>query len=389
MGQSPPSSTYNEHGEGLPFYQGKTDFGFMYPSPRKYCAAPKKIAEVGDILISVRAPVGPVNKCRERSCIGRGVSAIRAKDIDRDFLYYNLIYLEDYIASQGTGSTFKAINKSRLQSIEVNTSEFELSEQRKIAYVLGTVQLAIEQQTQLIERTQELKRALMHKLFTEGTRGEAQKETEIGRVPQDWDIVPAGDVIVSSRYGLSKKGGDNGQYPILRMTNQVNGFISADNLQYVDLSDDEFEKTKVEQDDILFNRTNSFELVGRTAIFTLEGDYTFASYLIRIRVDTGRIDPYFLNNYLGSDVAQVRLKSIATRGVSQSNISATRLKGFLIPLPWFDEQCAINEKIRVVNKKVAIHQQKKRVLDELFRTLLHKLMTAQVRVHHLALPDEE
>lgn len=77
MGQSPPSSTYNSSGIGLPFFQGKADFGRLYPVARKYCSEPKKNALPGDILISVRAPVGPTNLCQEKSCIGRGLAALR------------------------------------------------------------------------------------------------------------------------------------------------------------------------------------------------------------------------------------------------------------------------------------------------------------------------
>src|SRR3989344_5350268 len=79
MGQSPPSSSYNENGEGLPFFQGKAEFGDIHPTPIKYCNAPNRIAEKGDILISVRAPVGDINLAREKSAIGRGLSIIRAK----------------------------------------------------------------------------------------------------------------------------------------------------------------------------------------------------------------------------------------------------------------------------------------------------------------------
>lgn len=99
MGQSPPSSSYNDSGLGLPFYQGKTDFGVTYPTPRIYCREPKKLAEAGDILISVRAPVGATNLCQSQSCIGRGIAAIRAKEIDRDFLYFYLKKIESYIDS--------------------------------------------------------------------------------------------------------------------------------------------------------------------------------------------------------------------------------------------------------------------------------------------------
>ncbi len=171
----------------------------------------------------------------------------------------------------------------------------------------------------------------MHKLFTEGLRGEPQKATEIGPVPESWEIVKLGELLLQAQYGLSIKGNSEGNYPILRMTNQVNGKIVADNLQHVEITDEEFKKFQVEKGDILFNRTNSFELVGRTAIFDIEGDFVFASYLIRLRTKIEKLNSFFLNHYFNCEETQLRLKSIASRAVSQSNISATRLKGFVIP----------------------------------------------------------
>ena len=170
MGQSPPSTSYNDVGDGLPFYQGKTDFGATYPSPRIYCREPKKLAKSGDILMSVRAPVGATNLCNSKSCIGRGIAAIRANGIDRDFLYFYLKEIETYIDSLGSGAIFKAINKSQLADLPINEAGIPLPEQKKIAHILSTVQRAIEAQERIIQTTIELKKALMHKLFTEGDR---------------------------------------------------------------------------------------------------------------------------------------------------------------------------------------------------------------------------
>ena len=120
MGQSPPSETYNKVGDGLPFFQGKTDFGDLYPTVRMYCNAPKKIAEKGDILISVRAPVGPTNINPEKSCIGRGLASIRTKKgTDTKYLLYLLRCFEPELASSGKGSTFNAISKAVLAELEI------------------------------------------------------------------------------------------------------------------------------------------------------------------------------------------------------------------------------------------------------------------------------
>ena len=247
------------------------------------------------------------------------------------------------------------------------------------------VQRAIEQQERLIALTTELKKSVMQKLFTEGLRGEPQKQTEIGPMPESWAMMSLGDYLTEAQYGLSVKGGETGRYALLRMTNQQQGKILANNLQHVELSPLEFVKFRVERQDILFNRTNSLDLVGRTAIFDIEGDFVFASYLIRLRTDASRLRPHFLNHFFNWDKTQVRLKSIATRAVSQSNISATRLCGFPVSVPQPTEQDEIVNKVDCLNRKLAIHIEKKRLLEDLFRTLLHQLMTAQIRVHDLDL----
>jgi type I restriction enzyme S subunit len=135
MGQSPPSSTYNTRGQGLPFFQGKADFGDMYPTPRIYCSEPNRIAEPGDILITVRAPVGPTNLSRERACIGRGLSALRVGNrLDRNYLFYFLRFYEPELAKAGTGSTFAAISREDLETIKLPFPA--LSEQQRIAAIL-------------------------------------------------------------------------------------------------------------------------------------------------------------------------------------------------------------------------------------------------------------
>jgi len=128
MGQSPPGSTYNDTGEGLPFFQGRTDFGFRFPENRKYCSAPTRIAEPDDTLISVRAPVGDINMAWERCCIGRGVSALRHKSYSRSFTYYSAWAIQEELHNyEHTGTVFGAINRNQfmaLPTIEPNNESF-------------------------------------------------------------------------------------------------------------------------------------------------------------------------------------------------------------------------------------------------------------------------
>jgi type I restriction enzyme S subunit len=118
MGQSPPGDTYNDNGEGLPFFQGRTDFGFRYPENRKYCSAPTRVAEKGDTLVSVRAPVGDINLAAERCCIGRGVAAIRHKAGKKSFTYYTAWSLQEELRQyESTGTVFGAINKKQFEKL--------------------------------------------------------------------------------------------------------------------------------------------------------------------------------------------------------------------------------------------------------------------------------
>ena len=118
MGQSPPGDTYNDNGIGLPFYQGSTDFGFRFPSLRKYCSAPKRLARADDVLISVRAPVGDINRAKDDCCIGRGLASIRAKHPPQSWIFYRSQFLSQQLESfNSEGTVFGSINGKDLRSL--------------------------------------------------------------------------------------------------------------------------------------------------------------------------------------------------------------------------------------------------------------------------------
>ncbi|OIP92132.1 MAG: hypothetical protein COS57_00195 [Syntrophobacterales bacterium CG03_land_8_20_14_0_80_58_14] len=391
MGQSPPSSTYNENGEGLPFFQGKTDFGFRSPSPRFFCNKPLKLAKEKDILISVRAPVGPTNVADQMCCIGRGLAAIRPRVIDGEFLFFNLRYIEKFITSLGSGSTFHAINKTQLGSVEVNENDFDLVEQRKIAAVLRLLQRAIEEQERLLALTTELKKTLLHKLFTEGLRGEPQKQTEIGPVPRSWlqrPLEQAGDVV----YGIQAAVASNVKpIGIKILTNKnitLDGRIILEAINYFVLKTPRHHATVLKKGDLLFNwRSGSKEHVGKTAYFDLDGEFTHSSFILRIRPHdevTGRYLFYYLN-FLRESGYFVKSQSFSVN--AKFNKSAiNRLPTYL---PKEDEQQEIVMALNAVSSKLKILQAKHAVITTLFRTLLHQLMTAQLRVHDLDLSKGE
>lgn len=166
MGQSPPSSTYNEEGNGLPFLQGKAEFGEIFPSPVIYCSKPMKIAEKNDILLSVRAPVGDVNIAPFKCCIGRGLSSLRAKSekLHYLFLFYYLIFSNKRFESLSMGSTFKAIRKGEIQNYKIPLPP--LSEQQEIAEILTTADKKLELERNEKIKLERIKQGLMDLLLT-------------------------------------------------------------------------------------------------------------------------------------------------------------------------------------------------------------------------------
>lgn len=154
-GQSPPSISYNKDAEGLPFFQGKADFGDNHPIPTVWCNSPIKIALPGDILISVRAPVGPTNVADVECCIGRGLAAIRCKNnISADYVLWFMKYYENQLCELGSGSTFSEINMSHLRDILIPLPS--LSAQEHIASNL----------TERIRTASEMMSAIKAQLFT-------------------------------------------------------------------------------------------------------------------------------------------------------------------------------------------------------------------------------
>ena len=119
MGQSPDSKTYNDKGEGLPFFQGKADFDVRSPTVRSWCSVPSKVAPENSILFSVRAPVGDINSFNEESCIGRGLAALKATTVEQEFLYQSLLFSKNQFEELGQGSTFEAINGGELKGFSL------------------------------------------------------------------------------------------------------------------------------------------------------------------------------------------------------------------------------------------------------------------------------
>ena len=285
-------------------------------------------------------------------------------------LILNTEKLWNYAISYASGSMSKRVKWRNLAKYEFHLPS--IKEQRRISSILWAIEKSIGQVDSAIIKAQRFKKVLMHELFTKGIGHIYFKETKIGKRPRQWEVCRLGGALELCQYGLSIPMNYKGEYPIIRMNELADGYVIPLITKYVDLEEGDVKKFKLEKGDVLFNRTNSYEHVGRTGIFLLDGDYVFASYLIRLRTKLELLDPLFLAFYFVFFHNQLR--RLATKSVSQANINATNLKNFRIVLPPLEEQKKISEIISNTNVNVGRLGNHKEVLVMLKKQLLNDLI---------------
>ena len=200
-----------------------------------------------------------------------------------------------------------------------------------------------------------------------------------GKVPRGWEVKRLKELILFHQYGMNTISSDSGIIPMFRMNNIVDGKMVSTPMVYVEISKEDFIKYKVKKGDILFNRTNSLDLVGKIGIYDLDDDYVFASYLIRIRSNDEN-DPEYINYYLNSYKGQTSLKAKATPAVSQANINAKSLVQTFILRPPKDIQTEIVNLIKSQDYSKEKLIEKRNTLNNLKKSLMQNLLNGKVRV---------
>ena len=255
-----------------------------------------------------------------------------------------------------------------------------LSEQQAITTLLESVDATITCLQSEQSHALRLQRGLSQHLLTHGIRAEQTKSTSIGDLPVSWTVVPVRDVVTEFQYGLSEPMQVTGSIPILRMGNIQQGDVVFDDLKYLSLPQHVTERYLLHRGDVLFNRTNSQEHVGKVGIYRDDRPAIFASYLIRLQPNMAVVDPYFLGQVLGSYSVQCRIKRYATPGVQQVNINATNLGQVLIPLPSdLAEQRQIATALEEACARVRTCTPRLHALRVLKRSLVQDLLSEQAR----------
>ncbi len=203
----------------------------------------------------------------------------------------------------------------------------------------------LDEQTRLVDAFQALERTSEAHRRVGNVADQLVRSLLSDVLNREWPVVELGSVVQGTQYGLSINAGSDGQYPMLRMMNIEDGLCVENDIKYVDLNDKDFEAYRLIHGDVLFNRTNSYELVGRTGVYELNGDHVFASYLVRIKTNTEKLEPKFLTLYLNSDFGRRQVLAYATKAVSQANVNASNLLRVRLPLPPLDVQQQLLDEI--------------------------------------------
>ncbi len=352
----------------------------------------------GDLILSdTSEDYDGVGKCIEILNVGSntiisGLHTLMLRPKGNDLIdgFKGYLFSGEYVRNSllriVTGIKVYSIAKAMLA--KVNLPIPSIQEQKEITSVLSKVDKAIASVQNSIAAAERLKKSLMQNVLTgkmkpDGTFRTPEEfyiDEKFGKVPIGWEVKSIDEISDFVQYGLNISSSDNGQIPMLRMNNIVNGEMSDSPLVYVNLNDQLLQQYELEAGDILFNRTNSMDLVGKVGVFRLMGKYVFASYLIRVRVSKEN-NPYYINLALNSYPIQCSLRSKATPAVSQANINSKSLRHTQIFKPKKkDEQDLVMSKIEEVEHVILQKNDKVKKLEQLKKSLMQNLLTGKIKI---------
>jgi type I restriction enzyme S subunit len=356
----------------------------------------KKKLAVGDLLVCEGGEIG-------RSAIWDGQVDIisfqnhlhrlrpaRHDVVPRFYVYFLQSAFTQLGIFEGAGNktTIPNLSRNRLAALEVPKPPFE--EQQGIVAALSSARTALKINEQLLLTAQELKRAAMREVFTRGLRGEAQKQTEIGLVPESWEVVEFADVRERLQYGTSTRCTyEPTAFPVLRIPNIEPGRVNTSDIKFGTLREDEAKRYLLKDSDLIFIRTNGvIERLGACAVFAGQPKGAlFASYLIRAQLKLNRVDPNFAAQFYGSELGTSIIAGRATPAADgKYNLNTGTIDSLPLPLPsTLEEQTQIITLLSAIDDKITLHKRKKAALEALFTSLLHQLMTGKIRVGDLDL----
>ena len=343
MGQSPDSNSYNDNGEGVPFFQGNADFGERYPVTRKWCSAPTKMAFPEDILISVRAPIGAMNYAKEECCIGRGLAALTPDNskVSSEYIFWLLKGKSAELNSKGTGSTFKAIGRKVLE--ETKVPNIPLEKQIEYSEILDKIFAVIQGRKFEIQMLDELIKARFVEVFGDVIHNDRK-----------WECKQFSD-ITTSRLGKmldTKHQTGTCQYPYLANFNVQWFRFELGNLNEMDFNEKEREEFCLENGDLLVCEGGE---IGRCAVWHNQiKKCFFQKALHRVRCNQDIILPDYLSWWFKYNCENGGFAAIEGAKATISHLTGTKMKMLNVTVPPIELQEQFVDIIHQVDKSKVI-----------------------------------
>jgi type I restriction enzyme S subunit len=388
-GRSPPSETYNEKGVGLPFLQGNGDFSFVHPVPTLWCTAGAKVAIKGDTLISVRAPVGEMNRANQDYAIGRGLAAIRATGCNVDFLHHALQRWRWPLKRVAQGTLFDAVTARHFAQLSVCLPRDPV-EQAIIAGILDAVDTALDRTRAAVERTRELKRACLQRFFYDALGETAYADRPRKRLPRGWTLLPTQRVLAEDpKNGLSPQASAQPPgIPTFSIAAIRNGRVdleTREHLKYANIGERFAEHYRIRRGDVLIVRGNANpDLVGTAGMverFPKGCIYPEITMRLTFRSEC---DPMVIPGFAVLAWNHAVVHNQVLRRAKTSNgtlkINSRDVSQIVMPVPPEQEQAEICSIIRAADASIDALSAVGRAQQELKKSLMHALLTGRVRV---------
>lgn len=377
-----PSRKRKEYYNGnIPWIKtGELNNGYIFNSEEKITElglknSSAKLYPINTVIIAMYgATIGKVGILSIEATTNQACAcAIVYKNILFKYVFHYLIYQKEAFINKSKGGAQPNLSQEIIKKHEIPLPP--IKEQQRIVNIIESLFAKLDRAKELIENTlaqfEQNKMAILHKAFTGELTARWRKENNIDL--SSWQEKTIDELCTSLKYGTSKKSKPEGSVVVLRMGNLQNGEIDWSNLMYTDDKDD-IEKYLLKKGDVLFNRTNSPELVGKTSIYRGEYPAIYAGYLIKLDYGKDIIGEY-LNYMMNSTKAKHYCYTVKTDGVSQSNINAKKIGAFEIPVPTIEEQ---QEIVNILDKLLAKYNKIKNLEQQLEKIeLLKKAILAK------------
>ena len=363
MGQSPASDSYNDNGEGVPFFQGNADFGERYPVARKWCSVPMKMAEPEDILISVRAPIGAVNYAKEECCIGRGLAALtpNKSKILPEYMFWLLKGKNAELNSKGTGSTFKAIGRKVLEEILV--PDIGMEQQMEYAANLEKINGIIQLRKQELQKLDELIKSRFIELFGDPVAND-----------KNWPIEELDSIcsaIVDCPHSTPSYTAENTGYMCIRSSIVKKNHILWDEIEYI--PEHEYRqrilRKKPEKGDIIYTREGA--ILGIAAMIDRNCNVALGQRSMLLSPNNSICLPQFLSVAMNFD-SFLRKALGGISGSASPHINVGDIKAFAIILPPIALQEQFAAFVAQVDKSKLTIQKSLDELETLNKALMQK-----------------